>query len=164
MKQNNLNPTDHTVEQNANSVLRVALGADHGGYHLKEAAKLYCERAGIEYIDYGCESTESVDYPVYADLVCKAIQSGSCDLGILFCGTGIGMSMAANKHKGIRAACCTDEYCTRMTRMHNNSNILCLGGRVVGEGVALELIDIFLHTPFAGERHQRRIDMFMDAE
>ena len=142
----------------------IALGCDHGGYELMQEVKAYLDKQGLEYQDFGCYSNEAVDYPVYARKVGHAIQNGTCDKGILICGTGIGMSMAANKHKGIRAACCTDEYCTRMTRMHNNSNILCLGGRVVGEGVALELIDIFLHTPFAGERHQRRIDMFMDAE
>ncbi|MBO4869943.1 MAG: ribose 5-phosphate isomerase B [Clostridia bacterium] len=136
----------------------LAIGCDHGGYELKEAIKSYLTANDIEFKDFGCDG-ESVNYPDYADKVCRAIQSGKCYRGILVCGTGIGMSMAANKHKGIRAACCSDTFSARMTRAHNDANVLCLGGRVVGFGLATDLVELFLKTEFEGGRHQVRVDM-----
>ncbi|MBP3919010.1 MAG: ribose 5-phosphate isomerase B [Clostridia bacterium] len=140
------------------SALKIAVGCDHGGYELKKEILAYLEKEGIAYTDFGCDSTESVNYPVYASKVCKSIQSGECTRGILVCGTGIGMSMAANKHKGIRAACCSDTFSARMTRMHNDANVLCLGGRVVGAGLALDMVKLFLETEFeGGGRHTERV-------
>lgn len=141
----------------------LALACDHGGYELKEAAKQYLTSKGIEVKDFGCNG-ESVNYPDYAKKLCESIQSGECYRGILFCGTGIGMSMAANKHKGIRAAVCSDTFSARMTRMHNDANVLCLGGRVVGFGLALDMIDLFVNTEFEGGRHQTRVDMLAEIE
>lgn len=142
----------------------IALGSDHGGYLYKEELKKHLEAKGIEYIDFGTNSTESCDYPVYAEKVCKAIQSGECEKGILICGTGIGMSICANKFKGIRAAVCGDHFSAEFTRKHNDSNVLCMGARTIGAGVALQLADIFLSTEFEGGRHQKRIDMMMSFE
>ena len=141
----------------------LALGCDHGGYELKQEIKKYLEERHIEYRDFGCDSTDSVDYPVYAKKVCRAITNGECDKGILICGTGIGISITANKFKGIRAALCTDCFCAEATRLHNDANILAMGGRVVGPGLALKIVDTFLDTPFSGdERHIRRINMIED--
>lgn len=144
--------------------MKISIAADHGGYELKEKIKKHLEEKGVEYTDHGTNSTESVNYPDYAHPVCLDIQSGEAELGILVCGTGIGMSMAANKHKGIRAACCSDTYSARLTRMHNDANILCLGGRVLGDGLALDIVDQFLEAEFLGGRHAARIKMFMDLE
>ena len=120
----------------------------------------HLDEKGVQYKDFGTFSSESVDYPVYAEKVANAVVSGECELGLLFCGTGIGISMAANKVKGVRAACCSDNFSVEMTRLHNNANILCLGGRVVTPEKGIELVDLFLSTPFSGdERHQRRIDL-----
>ena len=141
----------------------LAIGCDHGGYELKETIKNYLTDNNYEFIDFGCDG-ESVNYPDYADKVCRAIQSGQCYRGILVCGTGIGMSMAANKHKGIRAACCSDTFSARMTRSHNDANVLCLGGRVVGFGLAIDMVELFLNTEFEGGRHQVRIDMLSALE
>ena len=141
----------------------LAIGCDHGGYELKEAIKNYLTANNIEFIDFGCDG-ESVNYPDYADKVCRAIQNGQCYRGILVCGTGIGMSMAANKHKGIRAACCSDTFSARMTRAHNDANVLCLGGRVVGFGLAIDMVELFLKTEFEGGRHQVRVDMLSALE
>ena len=136
----------------------LALGCDHGGYELKQEIKKYLEERHIEYRDFGCDSTDSVDYPVYAKKVCRAITNGECDKGILICGTGIGISITANKFKGIRAALCTDCFFAEATRLHNDANVLALGGRVVGPGLAIKIVDTFLNTPFSGdERHMRRI-------
>lgn len=136
----------------------LALGCDHGGYELKGEIKKYLDQKGIPYRDFGCDSTEAVDYPVYAKKVARAILSGECDKGILICGTGIGISITANKFKGIRAALCTDCFSAEATRLHNDANVLALGGRVVGTGVALKIVDTFLNTPFSGdERHKNRI-------
>ena len=136
----------------------IALGCDHGGYELKQEIIKYLEEKNIPYKDFGCHSTEAVDYPIYARMVGKAIQTGECEKGILICGTGIGISIAANKMKGIRAALCTDCFCAEATREHNDANILAMGGRVVGPGLAVMIVDTFLHTPFSGdERHMRRI-------
>ena len=136
----------------------IGLGCDHGGYELMQEVKKHLEERGLEYEDFGCYSRESTDYPIYARRVGKAILDGRCEKGILICGTGIGISMAANKIKGIRAACCSDYFSAKYTRLHNDANVLCMGGRVIGPGAAIELIDVFLHTEFEGGRHQRRID------
>lgn len=136
----------------------IALGCDHGGFELKQEIKKYLDENQIAYKDYGCDSMASTDYPIYAKRVAKAILSGECEKGILICGTGIGISIAANKIKGIRAALCTDCFCAEATRQHNDSNILALGGRVVGPGLAVKIVDTFLNTPFSGdERHKKRI-------
>ena len=142
----------------------IALGCDHGGFEIKNAVIEYLKQKGIAYRDYGCYSTDSVDYPVYAYQVAAAVASGEAGLGILCCGTGIGISMAANKVKGIRAAVCCDAFCAEMTRRHNNANILCMGGRVINAEKAVELADIFLHTEFEGGRHAKRVQMITDIE
>lgn len=136
----------------------IALGCDHGGYELKLEIIKYLKEKNIEYKDFGCDSLESVDYPIYAKMVAKSIQSGECEKGILICGTGIGISITANKQKGIRAALCSDCFSAEATRQHNDANILAMGGRVVGPGLAVKIVDTFLNTPFSeGERHKRRI-------
>lgn len=143
--------------------MKVALGADHGGYELKEAIKIHLKEKGYETVDFGTDSTESVDYAVFGEKVGEYVVKEGC-LGILCCGTGIGISLAANKVNGVRAACCSDYFSAKMTRAHNNANILSLGGRVVGVGLALELVDVFLETEFEGGRHQRRIDQITAIE
>ncbi len=136
----------------------IALGSDHGGYELKQEIISHLESKGIAYRDYGSFSPEPADYPEYAHIVAHAVVNGECEKGILICGTGIGISIAANKVKGIRAAVCTDCFTAEATRLHNDANILALGGRVVGPGLALKIVDTFLNTPFSGEeRHSRRI-------
>ena len=142
----------------------LALACDHGGYALKEEIKKHLDAAGIAYRDFGTDSEASVNYPVYASKLCKSIQSGECYRGILVCGTGIGMSIAANKHKGIRAACASDSFSVKYTRLHNDANVLCLGGRVVGTGLALELVDLFIATEFEGGRHAERVAMLAAIE
>ena len=143
----------------------IGLGCDHGGYELKQEIIKYLEEKGIPYKDFGCDSTKSVDYPIYARKVGRAIQNGECDKGILICVTGIGISIAANKMKGIRAALCTDCFSAEATRLHNDANILALGGRVVGPGLAVKIVDTFLNTEFSHEeRHQRRIDLIENEE
>lgn len=138
----------------------LALGCDHGGYELMQEVKKHLDKKGITYKDFGCNSTEAADYPVYAKRVANAIVNGECSQGILICGTGIGISIAANKVQGIRAALCTDCFCAEATRQHNDANILAMGGRVVGPGLALKIVDTFLETPFSGEeRHVRRVNM-----
>ena len=136
----------------------LAIGSDHGGYELKEEIKKYLDKQKIPYKDFGTDSAASVDYPDIAYPVAKAVADAECEKGILCCGTGIGISMAANKVKGIRAACCSDCFSAKLTRQHNDANILCMGGRVVGVGKALMMVDLFLHTEFEGGRHQKRID------
>ena len=136
----------------------IALGSDHGGFELKQEVKKYLEGQGIAYKDYGCDSEEAVDYPVYGKTVANAVASGECEKGILICGTGIGISITANKVKGIRCALCSDCFSAEATRLHNDANILAMGGRVVGAGLAVKIVDTFLNTPFSGdERHIRRI-------
>ena len=139
----------------------IAIAADHGGIDLKEKIKEYLKTKHIEYIDYGINETESVDYPDYAHPVCEAITQGNTERGILVCGTGIGMSMTANKHAGIRAACCSDTYSAKLTRLHNDANVLCLGGRVVGDGLAMDIVELFIETQFEGGRHSRRVEKVM---
>nr|WP_217936370.1 ribose 5-phosphate isomerase B [Enterocloster clostridioformis] len=136
----------------------IALGSDHGGYELKEEIKKYLEKENIAYKDLGCESKEATDYPIYAKRVAQAVQAGEADKGILICGTGIGISITANKFKGIRCALCSDCFSAEATRLHNNANILALGGRVTGVGLALKIVDTFLNTSFSeDERHVKRI-------
>ncbi len=139
--------------------MNLIIASDHAGYDLKEVVKVHLSQKGHRIIDCGTNSDESCDYPIYAKALCKEINDGNGELGILICGTGIGMSIAANKVKGIRAAVCSDCFSTKFTRAHNNTNVLCLGARVIGEGLALELIEIFLNTPFEGGKHERRINM-----
>jgi ribose 5-phosphate isomerase B len=136
----------------------IAIGSDHGGFELKQAIMAHLDARGLEYKDFGTYSTASCDYPEYGRAVAKAVASGEYERGILICGTGIGISIAANKVPGIRAALCTDCFMAEATRQHNDANILALGGRVVGEGLALKIVDTFLDTPFSNdERHIRRI-------
>ncbi|MDY4254465.1 MAG: ribose 5-phosphate isomerase B [Oscillospiraceae bacterium] len=142
----------------------IALGSDHAGFPLKEAIKKYLDGEGVEYIDCGAYDTQSCDYPLQAEKTCLKVLNGECEKAVLCCGTGIGISMAANKVKGIRAACCSDYFSAKYTRMHNDANVLCLGARVIGEGAALELVNVFLNTEFEGGRHQRRIDQLTELE
>lgn len=138
----------------------LAIGCDQAGYGLKQEIMKYLEEKGIEYKDCGTYSEDAVDYPVYAKAVVKEILSGSCDKGILICGTGIGISIAANRYKGIRAALCGDCFSAEATRLHNDANILAMGARVVGPGLAIKITETFLNTPFSGaERHARRVSM-----
>lgn len=136
----------------------IAIGCDHGGFELAKKIMEYFEQNGIEYKNFGTYGGEAVDYPDIALPLSKSVAQGECEKGILVCGTGIGMSMAANKVKGIRAAVCTDHFSVKFTRLHNNANVLCLGGRVLGDLFALELVDIFLNTEYEGGRHQNRLD------
>lgn len=143
----------------------IALGCDHAGYSLKEAIKAYLDSVGEKYTDFGTYSEEAVDYPVYAAKAAHAVADGECDKGILCCGTGIGISIAANKVKGIRAAVCSDAFSAEMTRKHNDANILCMGARVITTEKALELVRIFLTTDaLHEERHMRRVQMLTDME
>lgn len=144
--------------------MKIALGCDHGGLEHKNAIGEFLKEQGFEVVDFGIYEQVSVDYPDIAKKVCESIQKGETERGILVCGTGIGMSIAANKYKGIRAAACSEHFSAKFTRLHNNSNILCLGGRVIGVGTALELADLFINTEFEGGRHQKRIDKISDIE
>ena len=138
---------------------KIFIWADHGGFRLKEIIIEHLKTKNIEVEDCGCHSTESCDYPVYAKSVAESVLKTD-SLGILVCGTGIGMSIAANRYSGIRASHCTDTFSARMTRMHNNSNILCLGERITGAGLAIDIVDAWLNAEFEGGKHQRRIEMF----
>ena len=142
----------------------IAIGADHGGFELKEVVKKHLEERKIAYKDFGTYSGEAVDYPVIAKSVGEAVAKGEFECGILVCGTGIGMSIAANKVKGIRAACCSDTFSARFTKMHNNTNILCFGGRVIGAGLAIDVVDAYLDASFEGCRHEKRVNMIMEIE
>jgi len=144
--------------------MKIALGADHGGYSLKEIIKKHLEDAGMEVTDHGTYDNASCHYPVYAEKVAAAVAGGEADRGILVCGTGIGMSIAANKVKGIRAAAVSDCFTAKATRQHNDTNVLCLGERTVGPGLACLLVDTFLGAEFEGGRHQTRVDMIHDIE
>lgn len=138
----------------------LALGCDQGGFVLMQEIKKYLDEKGIAYKDCGTYSEDPVDYPIYARAVVKEIQSRNCEKGILICGTGIGISITANRYKGIRAALCSDCFSAEATRLHNDANILAMGGRVVGPGLAVKITETFLNTPFSGaERHARRIHM-----
>ena len=138
--------------------MKIGLGSDHGGFKLKEQVKAHLEEQGIECIDYGTNSEASVDYPEYGEKVGRAVVSGECDRGIVICGTGIGISISANKVKGVICALCSDTFSARMTRMHNDSNMLAMGERVVGSGLALDIVDTWINTEFEGGRHQVRVE------
>ena len=140
--------------------MKIAIGSDHGGFDMKEIVATFLRDLGHEVEDVGCYSRDSVDYPEIADKVCTLVQDGTCLQGILICGTGIGVSIAANRHRDIRAALCHEAYTARMSRQHNNANILCFGGRVLGIEIALDVVGTWVETAFEGGRHQRRIDMF----
>ena len=145
--------------------MKVAIGCDHGGINLKPVLIEYLEKNGIEYKDFGCYDKVSTDYNEYALAVSKAVANGECDKGILFCGTGIGMSIVANKVKGIRCGHCHDVFSAKMTRLHNDANVLAFGERVVGPGLAMEIVDAFLSTEFSGdERHARRVEKIRATE
>ena len=144
--------------------MKIAIGCDHGGFELKEAVRGYLEERQIPYEDFGAYNTDSVDYAPIAAKAARAVAAGQADFGVLVCSTGIGISMAANKVKGIRAALCTNEFCAGMARRHNNADILCMGGKVIDKETAVKLVDIFLHTEFEGGRHQRRIDQIAQIE
>ena len=144
--------------------MKIAIGSDHGGFALKEAVRKHLEEKGIEVEDFGCYSTESVDYAVYGAKVAHCVADGGAQYGILICSTGIGISIAANKVKGIRAALCCDAHAAEMTRRHTNANIRCMGGLAVSEKTGLEIVDAFLHFEFEGGRHQRRIDQIAQIE
>ena len=145
--------------------MKIAIGNDHAAPELKLLVIQHLKEKDIECVDMGCAVGEKCDYPNAAKAVCQKVVSKECDLGILICGTGVGMSIAANKVKGIRAACCSEPFSARLTREHNNANVLCFGARVVGEGTAIDLVDAFVDTPFSNdERHIRRIDLITEIE
>ena len=143
---------------------KIIIGCDHGGFELKQEVIAHLNKRGIEVTDVGTYSTESCNYPDYACALCTRIQSGEFERGILICGTGIGISIAANKHNGIRAACCSDTFSARMTRCHNDANLLCIGARVIGSCLALDIVDAFLGAEFEGGRHKTRVDMMSEIE
>ena len=142
----------------------IAVACDHGGFELKKEILAHLDERKIKFVDFGTYTPDSCDYPDYAEKACDAVVKGECRFAILICGTGVGISMAANKIKGIRAACCSDTFSARFTRAHNDANALCMGGRVVGAGVAIDMVDLFLDTEFEGGRHQRRVDKVMALE
>lgn len=145
--------------------MKIVIGCDHAATELKETVKAHLAQKGYETVDVGTYTSDSCHYPIYASAACKKILDGECALGILICGTGIGMSMAANKHKGIRAACCSDTFSARLTREHNDANMLCFGARVVGAGLALDLVDAFLGAEYLNNgNHVTRVAMLSDIE
>lgn len=144
--------------------MKVAVGCDHGGFDLKEVIIAHLKENGVEVVDEGCPDKQSCDYPIFGKAVAKAVVGGECDMGIVICTTGLGISMAANRVKGCRAAVCTTELAAKMTRLHNDANVLALGANIVGPGLAIEITDTFLNTEFSnGERHIRRVQM-IDAD
>ncbi|MEG1311696.1 MAG: ribose 5-phosphate isomerase B [Romboutsia sp.] len=145
--------------------MRIGLGSDHGGYNLKTEIVKYLEEKGIECVDFGPNnSLESVDYPIYGETVANAVNKGEVDYGILCCGTGIGISLAANKIPGIRCAVVSDVFSAKMSKAHNDANMLSLGERVLGKGLALEIVEAWINTGFEGDRHSRRVDMIKEIE
>ena len=145
--------------------MKIAIGCDHGGFNLKGALVKYLEKNNYEIVDFGCYDDKSVDYPDYGIAVAKSVAKGECDKGILICGTGIGMSMVANKVKGVRCAHCHDVFSAKMTRLHNDANVIAFGERVIGAGLMLEIVEAFLTTEFSNdERHIRRVQKIMDLE
>ncbi len=142
----------------------IAIGNDHAAVELKKAVCAHLDEIGVEYKDFGCGTGEKCDYPDKAREVCQAVTGGSADMAILICGTGVGMSISANKIRGIRAACCSDVFSAKYTRLHNNANVLCFGERVVGAGLAIELVDAFLSAEFEGDRHAVRVEKIMALE
>ncbi len=143
--------------------MKIAIGCDHGGFGVKNDVVELLQSMGHGVSDHGCDSGQSVNYPDYAKIVCLDVENGTADRGILICGTGIGMSMAANRSKSIRAALCHELFTAAMSREHNDANVLCLGARVVGPGLILEIVRTWMNTEFAGGRHQTRIEMFSNA-
>ena len=137
--------------------MKIAIACDHGGYLLKQDILIWLEENNIDYEDFGCYSTESVDYPVFAERAARAVAAGECDKGIVICTTGVGVSIAANKVKGIRCALCTDSLQAEMTRRHNDANMMALGAGITGGNLAKRMVEIFLHTEFEGGRHARRV-------
>lgn len=144
--------------------MRIGIGNDHSALELKAEIIEFVEAMGHEIVDYGTKTTDSCDYPVYGEAVGRAVVNKEVDLGILICGTGLGISMAANKVKGVRAAVCSEPFTAKMSRAHNNANIIAFGARVVGAELAKMIVDAFINTEFEGGRHQRRVDMLMDIE
>ncbi|QWK19756.1 MAG: ribose 5-phosphate isomerase B [Hydrogenobacter thermophilus] len=144
--------------------MKIAIGSDHAGYLLKEKIKDFLLSKGYQVVDVGTNSTESTDYPIFAREVALAIQRGEVQQGILICGTGIGMCITANKFKGVYAALCTNEYMARVSRQHNKANILCLGGRVLGDALALSIVEAWLSADFEGGRHERRVNLIKSME
>ncbi|TJX13394.1 ribose 5-phosphate isomerase B [Tissierella creatinini] len=144
--------------------MKIGIGSDHGGFELKEEIKKYLEEEGVEFVDFGTNSSDSVDYPDYGKSVAEAIVDKVVDRGIVICGTGIGISIAANKVKGIRCALCSDTYSARMSRQHNNANMLALGARVLGLGLALDIVSAWLKSEFEGGRHELRVNKISDIE
>lgn len=144
--------------------MKIAIGSDHGGFKLKALVSDHLRKRGYEVLDLGPASEESCDYPIYGEKVGLAVQAGEVDLGIAICGTGLGISMAVNKVRGIRGALCTNEFMAAMARGHNDANVLVMGARVLGDGLALRIVDVFLDSEFEGDRHQRRIDLLTAIE
>ena len=144
--------------------MKIAMASDHGGFELKESVKEWLTEQGHEVCDYGCHSKESCDYPVFGKAAAEAVASGVCEKGIVICTTGIGISITANKVKGIRCALCADSFSAEMTRRHNDANMLALGGGMIGPNMAERIVDVFLSTAFEGGRHQRRVDKVMSIE
>ncbi len=145
--------------------MKIAIGCDHGGINLKPVLVKYLEEKKLEYVDFGTYTTESTDYNIYAEKVANAVANGECDKGIIICGTGIGVSIVANKVKGVRCAHCHDVFSAKMTRLHNDANVLAFGERVIGPGLMVEIVDAFLTTDFSyDERHQRRVDKIKELE
>ena len=144
--------------------LKIVIGCDHAAIDMKKAVISRLEEMGYAVTDVGAHTTDACDYPDIAHALCEEIMSGECQRGFLICGTGIGMSLVANKHPGIRAACCSDTFSARLTREHNNANVLCFGARVVAQGLALELVDALVNAEFEGGKHQKRVDMITAIE
>ena len=142
----------------------IAIANDHSALEMKKEIMSLLDEMGLEYKDFGAYSSESCNYPVFGARAARAVASGECEFGILLCGTGLGIGLAANKIKGIRAALCSDYFSAKYTRLHNDANVICMGGRTIGPGLALELVDIFLNTPFEGGRHARRVEQLMKLE
>lgn len=136
----------------------IAIGADHAGYALKETLKAYLDKCEVPYVDLGCFSEDSVDYPDFAAKVAQSVQSGDCVQGVLCCGSGVGVAITANRFPGVRAVVCHDPFITTMSRRHNDANVICFGARIVAAPYAIELLDVFLNTPFEAGRHQKRVD------
>lgn len=144
--------------------MKIGIGSDHGGFELKEIIKGFLADEKVEFVDLGPDSEASVDYPIYGQRVAEAVADGTVDRGIAICGTGVGISIAVNKVPGIRGSLCTNEYMAEMTRRHNDSNVLILGGRVIGSELAKNIVKVWLYTEFEGGRHQRRLDMIGEIE
>lgn len=144
--------------------MKIAIGNDHTAVEMKKSIQRYLEEKGYELINCGTDDPEAADYPVYAKKICALIQSGKVDLGIAICGTGVGMSLACNKHRGIRAVCCSEPYSAKLSRLHNNANVLCFGARVIGVELAKMIVDEWLGAEFIGGRHKDRVDMITKIE